>query len=211
MPSSIKLTYFDARGRAETSRLILAYAGVDYEDDRLSREQFDELKPSLQYGQLPVMTVDGSTLYQSMTMARYLAREYGLNGASNQENAQADEIVDVINDMQQAIYLAFFVQDPAEKEEKMKEVLGTKVPQGLLRLEKVLAGRGGQFFAGNALTWAELHLLQFVDLAKTTSKDDQILDPTPKLSNLDKRIRAVPNIAKWLETRPCNEFFGALI
>ena len=66
----------------------------------------------------------------SFTSPRYLAREYGLNGATNQENAQvqlsivdflflvtrqifngqlsivncqADEIVDVINDMQQAI------------------------------------------------------------------------------------------------------------
>merc|ERR1712055_350965 len=116
-------------------------------------------------------------------------------------NAQADEIVDVINDLQQAIYMAFFVKDPAEKEEKMKEVLGTRVAQGLLRLEKVLAGRGGQFFAGNAFTWAELHFLQFVDLAKAMSNDDQLLQATPKLSNLDKRIRAVPNIAKWLEAR----------
>ena len=72
MSSSIKLTYFDARGRAETSRLILAYAGVDYQDERLSSqtssfmtrylrqnficlwlgEQFSELKPSFTYGQV---------------------------------------------------------------------------------------------------------------------------------------------------------------
>ena len=31
-------------------------------------------------------------------------------------------------------------------------------------LEKVLEKRGGQFFAGNSLTWAELHFLQLVDL-----------------------------------------------
>ena len=36
MPSSIKLTYFDVRGRTEISRLILAYAGVDYQDERLT-------------------------------------------------------------------------------------------------------------------------------------------------------------------------------
>merc|ERR1711971_573061 len=89
-----------------------------------------------------------------------------------------------INDMQQVIYVAFFMKDPAEKEEKMKEVLANTVAQGLLRIEKVLAGRGGQFFAGNAFTWAELHFLQFVDLAKGMSEDDQLLDSTPKLSNL---------------------------
>ena len=34
--SDIKLTYFNGRGRAETSRLILAYAGQQYEDCRIS-------------------------------------------------------------------------------------------------------------------------------------------------------------------------------
>ena len=34
-------------------------------------------------------------------------------------------------------------------------------------LEKVLEKRGGQFFAGNCLTWAELHFLQLVDLVST--------------------------------------------
>ena len=52
MPSSIKLTYFNARGRAETSRLILAMAGADYQDDRLSGEQFAALKPQLTFGQV---------------------------------------------------------------------------------------------------------------------------------------------------------------
>merc|ERR1719370_2039487 len=163
------------------------------------------MKGRLKY-QVPVLTVDGTTLAQSMTIARYLAREYGLNGGSNLENAQAEEIVDVINDLQQAIYTAMFVKDPAEKEEKMGEVTSKTLPQGLLRLEKVLVARGGQFFAGNAFTWAELHFLQFVDLAKTLGNDDQLLQATPKLSDLDKRVRAVPNIAKWFEARPANEF-----
>ena len=33
-----------------------------------------------------------------------------------------------------------------------------------VQLERVLASRGGQFFAGNRLSWAELHFLQLVDL-----------------------------------------------
>ena len=68
-------------------------------------------------------------------------------------NHQAEEIVDVINDLQQAIvssfskcffpifstsemllqYTAMFLKDPSEKEEKMKEVVGNTLPQGLLR------------------------------------------------------------------------------
>ena len=33
--SNIKLTYFPARGRAETSRLILAHAGKKFTDERI--------------------------------------------------------------------------------------------------------------------------------------------------------------------------------
>ena len=54
-------------------------------------------------------------------------------------------------------------KNEAEKALKMKKALEETVPAGLGNLEKVLSSRGGQFFAGNALTWAELHFLQFVD------------------------------------------------
>ena len=36
--SDIKLSYFNARGRAETARLILAHAGVRYIDQRLTED-----------------------------------------------------------------------------------------------------------------------------------------------------------------------------
>ena len=44
--SGIKLTYFNLKGRAELSRLILAQAGVEYEDCRIDREDWAQLKTS---------------------------------------------------------------------------------------------------------------------------------------------------------------------
>ena len=61
------------------------------------------LKPSLPFGQLPVLEVDGITIGQSMAIARYLANEYGIAGTSNMVKAQVDEVVDVINDVQNAM------------------------------------------------------------------------------------------------------------
>ena len=42
----LTLIYFDSAGRAEISRLILAQAGVEYEDRRINKEDWPELKKS---------------------------------------------------------------------------------------------------------------------------------------------------------------------
>ena len=41
----MKLIYFNTRGRAEISRIILAHAGEDYEDKRIERADWPALKP----------------------------------------------------------------------------------------------------------------------------------------------------------------------
>ena len=51
MEPEIKLTYFNFRGRGEPARLILAYAGVEYEDIRITEYFVDDtewkkIKPS---------------------------------------------------------------------------------------------------------------------------------------------------------------------
>ena len=49
---SYKLYYFDARGRAEISRFIFAYAGQDYEDVRFSKDDWPKYKASAPFGQV---------------------------------------------------------------------------------------------------------------------------------------------------------------
>ena len=46
MADTMKLSYFDERARAELSRLLLAHAGVKYEDNRVTEQTFQALKPS---------------------------------------------------------------------------------------------------------------------------------------------------------------------
>ena len=46
MPAKIKLTYFNAKGRAELARLVLAQAGAEYDDVRIEEEEWPSHKPS---------------------------------------------------------------------------------------------------------------------------------------------------------------------
>ena len=47
MAPKIKLFYFNAEGRAELTRMILAQAGVEFEDVRLTRDEWSAMKPSM--------------------------------------------------------------------------------------------------------------------------------------------------------------------
>ena len=51
-PAKFKLTYFNGRGRGELSRLILAQAGIDYEDHRIG---FDEWKSGLKENKFSII------------------------------------------------------------------------------------------------------------------------------------------------------------
>ena len=70
------------------------------------------------------------------------------------------------------------------------------------KLEKRLKDNGGQWFAGNSLTWADLHLYFFAGTGDYIEPD--VLWKYPALANLVYRIEALPNIANWMKARPCN-------
>jgi len=47
MPSTYKLVYFNMRGRAEISRLLFNYAGVKFEDCRMTFEEYGANKSDI--------------------------------------------------------------------------------------------------------------------------------------------------------------------
>ena len=147
--SDIKLTYWDLKGRAEISRLILSYSGARFTDERLTEAQFNAIRSSLAYGQMHILNYKGQVIYQFNTIARYmiivstmlisentisrfLAHEYGLVGKSNVESAQCDEIVDAVSDLQNAMIKVFGDGAGVEK------VLNTAWPTGLVRSTNIL-------------------------------------------------------------------------
>lgn len=49
-------------------------------------------------GQLPVLEVDGHKAFQSLSIARYVAKQVGLAGKNDWENLQIDSAVDTVTD-----------------------------------------------------------------------------------------------------------------
>ena len=131
MPS-YKLIYFKARGSGELSRFVFAQAGVEYEDVRLEYggEEWAAQKPTMPFGVLPVLEVDGKKLGGSMNIARYLAETYGLAGENAFENAEIASIVDTATDMNKELSKFWFGPD-AKSEAYQKKLRDEIVPSKL--------------------------------------------------------------------------------
>ncbi|CAF4775331.1 unnamed protein product, partial [Rotaria sp. Silwood1] len=92
--SIYKLFYFNIRARAEISRLIFAAAGQKFQDVRYDRNQWSSHKNEMPLGQIPVLEYNGTKLPQSLSIARFLAKQFQLAGKDNFEQAKVDAVVD---------------------------------------------------------------------------------------------------------------------
>ncbi|CAF0927038.1 unnamed protein product [Rotaria sordida] len=204
--STYKLIYFNGRGRAEVSRLIFAAAGQKYDDVRYERNEWPAHKSEMPLGQMPVLEVDGTKLPQSLTIARFLAKQFQLAGKDNLEQAKVDAVADTLSDLVSKYGPIRFEQDATKKEELTKKFLAEELPKHLQNLETLgkLYGNGGPFFVGNYLTWADLY---FYDILETLLyANENCLNNYAWLKQNRAEVEKQPKVAEYLKNRPKTEF-----
>ncbi|XP_078702009.1 hematopoietic prostaglandin D synthase-like [Branchiostoma floridae x Branchiostoma belcheri] len=198
MPS-YKLTYFNGRGRAETIRLLFAAGGIQYEDVRIEGEQWPALKPNTPFGHLPILEVDGVTLSESVTIARFVAKRAGLVGEGDVQQARVDMVVDAVRDIFGKVAALFTEKDDTKKDELIKELAEKTLPTFSNGAEK-LANPSG-YFIGDSLTWPDIEFYYVLDAAGGMCPGD-LLNDKPNLTKVVANVKTNPGIAKWLENRP---------
>ncbi|BFZ04971.1 hypothetical protein BsWGS_08010 [Bradybaena similaris] len=160
--NKIKLFYFDLNGRAEIIRLILAKAGVDFEDIRISRDDWPKQKGNSPFGQLPYAEINGKVYGQSLAIANYFAREYNLYGKSNLDGLKIDQVAQLNEDLIQEVVKVFREQDEAKKAEIEKKLKEEVAPKFFGFYEKLLKENNGKHFVGDSVTLADLILYDVV-------------------------------------------------
>jgi len=208
-----KLTYFDLRGLGEVSRLILHYANVKFEDDRIpyemggANEEWAKLKPSTPYGQLPVLEVDGVQIAQSYAIARFLARRHGLAGEDDVESAILDSIADAQRDFgtQAQPYFAVVAGGKeGDKDKLFEEVMLPALNTFWPNLEKRLAATGSCFFGKKGPTWVDFLIASGILTAKNFVGDE--LAKHPEILKHCERVHALPQLKSYLSTRKETKF-----
>ena len=97
--TTFKLTYFDFDGgRAEPIRIAFHAAGIAFEDERLSFQEFGEMRHSTRFNAVPVLQIDGAAVTQTNAMCRYVGRMAGLYPEEDRQALHCDEVMSVVED-----------------------------------------------------------------------------------------------------------------
>jgi glutathione S-transferase len=206
--STYKLYYFNFRGRGELIRLMLAQAGVQYEDFRFELDKWPAIKPTMPFLQVPVLEVDGVKISQTAAIGRYLADKFNMNGKTELDRARIHMIVECITDTLGTTLRSYkFAKDDAERKEVMRAYTEETLPPQLTALQKMLVeNKGGDgFFVGDEPSWADVRFYHMYDTFRTM-KVESILEKYPKLNALMQRVANLPRIKEWLAKRPQTEF-----
>ena len=84
-----KLTYFDFDGgRAESIRIAFHAAGIEFEDHRISFQEFGEMRQTTPFNAVPVLEIDGAAITQTNAIGRYVGKMAGLYPRSEEHTSE---------------------------------------------------------------------------------------------------------------------------
>ena len=192
-----RLTYFRGRGRAETTRWMLAATGVAFENVPIDTpEQLADLRASgkLPFDQMPLLEIDGLNLSQSSAMIRFLARRAGLYGRTDRDAMWADMVAGVTADFAEAAIQAAFKPGA----ESAIADLNARFAKFAPRFEARIADQGSGFVAADTMTFADIVLAEALSGYLEWLPD--LLRPTPGLGRLYEAVTGLDGISSYLSS-----------
>ena len=193
--SSAQLTYFRGRGRAETTRWMLAATDVDFVNLAIDTPgDLATLRASgkLPFDQMPLLEIDGLNLSQSSAMIRYLARRGGLYGNDDRDAMWCDMVAGVAADFAETAIQAPFKPSEAIAIADMEARFAKFGP----RFDARIAAQGSGFSAADNMTFADVVLAEALSSYLEWCPD--ILAGTPHLEGLYQAVVDSPGIKAYL-------------
>lgn len=195
------------KGRAEAVRLSFHIAGIPFEDDRIQFADWPKVKPTMPYGMVPVLYVDGKPLAQTNALVRYAGKKSGLYPNCPLEAARVDEILDTTYDFTNCL-LRYGGDDQKVKNAEGKKVIETDTPNLMGALEKRIMSFGkGPWVVGNELTVADLAVFNIVAFVKSGFKDYVpmcLLNKYERVTESYEAVRNHPKVMEWYASHPMN-------
>jgi len=206
MAPSYKLSYFNGRGRAEIIRWIFAAANVEYEDHRWEFKDWPQWKPKMPLGFAPVLFIDERPLSQSGCITRYVANAFGMMGDSHISAAVCDMIFETVKEMSNKLPRS--EKDPEAKAAGMKKCYEESVMPALVKLEARYQAqkKSDKHLVGTKLTLADIAVAYYMSSMNKDECGPEYLKQVPGLVGVMNATLELPEIKKWIATRPDTQF-----
>jgi glutathione S-transferase len=201
MPKAVKLFYFDFHGgRGETARIALSIGNVPFVDERVKGADWPPLKPSMPFGGLPVLEVDGQRISQSNAINCYVGKLAGLYPDDPWQAAQCDEVCCAVEALNDELGPSFSLKGEEQKRERERLLAGS-IPRCLKGLDNLLAQRGGEWFAAGRFTIADLKVIEITGMLSSGRLDHVPVDiverTAPALAAHRTRVLAHPGVRAY--------------
>ena len=196
--------------RAEVLRVSLFLADIQFEDIRISTEEFREViftgklkgKIEIPFNQLPVLEVDGKIIGQTGAIARYCGKLSNLYPKDDFLAAKVDQIIDTATDITNLISPTIREKDNIIKK-KMRERLANKLlPRWFNYLENILQKEeNSKWFVDNKISIADIAIWRLLGWVKSGMLDGipkNICDDYLKLNNINIELNNHPKIQEWM-------------
>jgi prostaglandin-H2 D-isomerase / glutathione transferase len=196
----IELKYFDFTGRGEVLRILLnGCKNVEFTDTRIPFSEWSTVKPTLPLGQIPILSIDGTVMTQSVSLYRYCAKLVDLYPSDPFQALVVDETMDVLNDM-----LAQLPKGSGTDEElktKRHEFRDTIMKQSLTLVESRIEQYGADTNTICGVpSVADVFIMTFINALESNSfthLDSTILKEYPRMVNVTNTATKLPIVVSY--------------
>ena len=207
VPTGITLHYFDIYGRGELIRMILAFHGATYNDNRIAQDKWPGVRDSgfAEFDELPCVEMDGKKFVETRSIARYLCLRFGYYPMDVMDSYLIESICELKSDVFGPALTATFKRD-TEALTKIYDDMPWYLKKIEARLVRNNGGRG--WFVGNSVSLADFEIFHLLwDLLlrpeKRGSYEHIVLTHAPKLKEfVDRFLNFSPRLNSYLASRP---------
>jgi len=203
--AKLKLVYFDFDGgRGEPPRLALYMAGIAFEDQRIAGKDWPAFRDKAPYLALPTLEVDGQVVSQSNSINRYVGKLSGLYPKNDWQAFLCDEVMDAVEDISTQIGQTIDLPEDAKKKAR-EELAAGPLTRYLEQFQARLKSQGGEYFAEQRLTVADLKVIMLTRWLRAGVLDyipkDFVDRVAPQLVKHVERVSSHPKIAEYYQRR----------
>ena len=162
--NKVKVAYWDLRGLAQVSRLLLSHFNVEFEDfhydldnNRAGWSEKDKKGMKLDFPNLPYLTIGSDfNMSESIAIEKFIVQKWGKPeylGKNLQDNTKLEVFMSVFSEIDSAVRFMHFNKE----HEKEKVALLEKYRDKLAQLDQMV---GGKPWVLGYLTWVDFEVAE---------------------------------------------------